>query len=86
MRDDFQKVNLFLGMGSWPAFMRQAEGNDCIVRFFQTLKKQLLWVRTFRELEEPLTAVSEFHDRYNRECLNERFGFQSPQQDCSILP
>ena len=80
MSDDFQKEIRFLGMESSPAFVREPEGNGCIERFFRTLKEQLLWVRTFRDVEELQSALREFRDRYNREWLMERLGFQSPQQ------
>ena len=80
MSDDFQKEVRFLGMKSSPAFVREPEGNGCIERFFRTLKEQLLWVRHFRSIEELRQALVEFRDRYNREWLIERLGFQSPQQ------
>lgn len=80
MSDDFQNEIRFLGMESSPAFVRQPEGNGCIERFFRTLKEQLLWVRTFQDLDELQAALREFRDRYNREWLIARLGFQSPQQ------
>ena len=80
MSDHFQQEIRFLGMESSPAFVRQPEGNGCIERFFRTLKEQLLWVRHFRDLEELRQALVEFRDRYNREWLIERLGFQSPRQ------
>lgn len=54
--------------------------NGCIERFFRTLKEQLLWVRHFQDLDELQAALREFRDRYNREWLIERLGFQSPRQ------
>jgi len=80
MSDHFQQEIRFLGMESSPAFVRQPEGNGCIERFFRTLKEQLLWVRHFRDLAELQQALHEFRDRYNREWLIERLGFQSPRQ------
>jgi len=80
MSDHFQKEIRFLGMESSPAFVRQPEGNGCIERFFRTLKEQLLWVRHFQDLDELQQALHEFRDRYNREWLIERLGFQSPRQ------
>ena len=80
MSDHFQQEIRFLGMESSPAFVRQPEGNGCIERFFRTLKEQLLWVRHFRDLAELQQALREFRDRYNREWLIERLGFQSPRQ------
>jgi transposase InsO family protein len=80
MSDHFQQEIRFLGMESSPAFVRQPEGNGCIERFFRTLKEQLLWVRHFQDLDELQQALREFRDRYNREWLIERLGFQPPQQ------
>lgn len=80
MSDHFQKEFRFLGMESSPAFVREPEGNGCIERFFRTLTEQIHWVRHFRDLEELQMALSEFRDRYNREWLIERLGFQSPRQ------
>jgi transposase InsO family protein len=66
------------GIESSPAFVRAPEGNGCAERFIRTLKEQLLWVRTFRTVEELRVALQEFKDRYNREWLVERHGFVSP--------
>jgi hypothetical protein len=46
----------------------------------RTLKEQLLWVRTFRNLEELRQALLEFKERYNEHWLIERNGFRSPRQ------
>jgi len=80
MSDDFQAEIRFLGMESSPAFVRQPEGNGCVERFMRTLKEQLLWVRTFRNLEELRAALLEFKERYNEHWLIERNGFRSPRQ------
>lgn len=80
MSDHFQQELRFPGMTSSPAFVREPEGNGCIERFFRTLKEQLLWVRHFQDLDELQAALREFRDRYNREWLIERLGFQSPRQ------
>jgi hypothetical protein len=48
---------------SSPAFFRQPEGNGCIERFFRTLKKQLLWVRRFRDVAELREALTELRHR-----------------------
>ena len=78
--DAFQEELRFLGIESSPAFVRQPEGNGCIERFFRTLKEQLLWVRTFRNVEELRKALHEWVRLYNEEWLIERHGFKSPAQ------
>jgi len=52
MSRHFQEEIRFLGIESSPAFVRAPEGNGCAERFIRTLKEQLLWVRTFRTVEE----------------------------------
>ncbi len=80
MSDDYQAEIRFLGMESSPAFVRQPEGNGCVERFIRTLKEQLLWVRTFRTVEELRQALAEFRERYNQRWIVERLGYLTPQQ------
>ncbi len=80
MSDDYQAEIAFLGMESSPAFVRQPEGNGCVERFIRTLKEQLLWVRTFRPLEELRCALAEFRERYNQHWIVERLGYHTPQE------
>ena len=62
-------------MKSSPAFVRQPEGNGCVERFIRTLREQLLWVRTFRNVEELRCALQEFRERYNQRWLVQRLGY-----------
>jgi putative transposase len=78
MSDDFQAEIRFLGIDSSPAFVRQPEGNGCIERFFRTLKEQLLWIRSFRDLADLQDALRAFKHTYNQQWLIERLGFRSP--------
>ena len=80
LSDDFQAEIAFLGMESSPAFVRQPEGNGCVERFIRTLKEQLLWVRTFRNVEELRQALAEFRERYNQRWIVQRHGYLTPQQ------
>jgi transposase InsO family protein len=80
MSDDFQTEVRFLGIESFPAFVRQPEGNGCIERFFRTLKEQLLWVRRFRDLEELRAALIEFQNRYNQHWILQRLNYRTPAQ------
>jgi putative transposase len=52
MSRDFQREIAWLGAASSPAFVRAPEGNGCAERFIRTLKENLLWVRTFRTVEQ----------------------------------
>jgi putative transposase len=78
--DDFQAEIAFLGMESSPAFVRQPEASGCVERFIRTLKEQLLWVRTFQNVEELRQALAEFRERYNQRWIVQRHGYLTPQQ------
>jgi transposase InsO family protein len=80
MSHDFQKEISWLGASSSPAFVRAPEGNGCAERFIRTLKENLLWVRTFRTVEELRLALLEFRQTYNERWLIERHGHRSPAQ------
>ncbi|WP_373503117.1 transposase, partial [Aestuariivirga sp.] len=80
MSRDFQKEIAWLGATSSPAFVRAPEGNGCAERFIRTLKENLLWVRTFRTVEELRLALIDFRRTYNESWLIERHGHRSPAQ------
>ena len=80
MSHDFQKEITWLGARSSPAFVRAPEGNGCAERFIRTLKENLLWVRTFRTVEELRLALLDFRQIYNEHWLIERHGHRSPAQ------
>lgn len=80
MSDVFQTETKFLGIESSPAFLREPEGNGCAERFIRTLKEQLLWLKTFRTVEELRLALHEFKDRYNREWIVGRHGYRTPNE------
>ncbi len=80
MSHDFQKEIAWLGASSSPAFVRAPEGNGCAERFIRTLKENLLWVRTFRNVEELRLALIEFRLTYNEHWLIGRHGHRSPAQ------
>jgi putative transposase len=80
MSRDFQREIAWLGATSSPAFIRAPEGNGCAERFIRTLKENLLWVRTFRTVEELRLALIAFRQAYNEYWLIERHGHRSPAQ------
>jgi putative transposase len=80
MSDHFQKELAFLGIDSSPAFVRSPEGNGCAERFIRTLKENLLWVQTFKTVEELRQALLAFRETYNTAWLIERHGFLSPTE------
>lgn len=80
MSHDFQAELRFLGMTSSPAFVRAPEGNGVAERFIRTLKAQLLWVQTFRTVEDLRHALQAWLVTYNEQWLVERHGFRAPAQ------
>jgi putative transposase len=80
MSDLFQEEIRFLGIGSSPAFVREPEGNGCAERFVRTLKENLLWIRSFRTIEELRQALHRFKEDYNNCWLIERHGHKTPAQ------
>ena len=80
MSDDYQAEIAFLGMESSPSFVRQPECNGCVERFIRTLKEQLLWVRTFQNIEDLRQALAEFRQRYNQRWIVQRLGYLTPDQ------
>ena len=80
MSDDYQAEIAFLGMESSPSFVRQPECNGCVERFIRTLKEQLLWARTFQNVEELRQALAEFRERYNQRWIVQRLGYLTPAQ------
>jgi transposase InsO family protein len=80
MSDDFQGEFRFLGITSSPAFVQVPEGNGVAERFIRTLKEQLLWVQTFRTVEDLRVALQAWLVTYNEQWLVERHGFRAPAQ------
>jgi len=80
MADHFQKELNFLGIDSSPAFVRSPEGNGCAERSIPTLKENLLWVQTFKTIEELRQALLAFRETYNDTWLIERHSFLSPAE------
>lgn len=74
----YQDELRFLGIRSTPAYVREPEGNGCAERFVRTLKEQLLWLQRFATVEDLRVALQEFKDRYNRQWIVERHGYQTP--------
>ena len=54
------------------------EGNGDAERFIRTLRKNLLWVRTFNTIEELRVALLAFRETYDTTWLIERHDFVTP--------
>ena len=75
MSGDFQDEIKCLGIEASPSFVREPEGNGVAERFIRTLKENLLWVRTFKTIEELRAELVAFARRYNETWLVARHGY-----------
>ena len=80
MSGDFQDEIKCLGIEASPSFVREPEGNGVAERFIRTLKENLLWVRTFKTIEELRAALLDFARRYNETWLVARHGYKTPSK------
>jgi transposase InsO family protein len=67
-----------LGIEASPSFVREPEGNGVAERFIRTLKENLLWVRTFKTVEELRAALVASAKRYNETWLVARHRYKTP--------
>ena len=65
------------GHRSFAVFVREPEGNGVAERFIRTLKENLLWVRTFKTIEELRAELVAFAKRYNETWLVARHGYKT---------
>ena len=80
MSGDFQDEIKCLGIEASPSFVRQPEGNGVAERFIRTLKENLLWVRTFKTIEELRAELLAFARRYNETCARRAPWIQNARQ------
>jgi hypothetical protein len=80
MSDDYQTEIAFLSVESSTSFVRQPKCNGCVERFIRMLKKQLLWVRTFENVEKLQGAQAEFRKRYNQRLIVQHLSCLTPAQ------
>ena len=59
---------------------REPETNGVAERFIRTLKEQVVFGRTFQDIEEVRAAVRTYFDRYNQHWLLEKNGYRSPAE------
>lgn len=82
---DFQAELKLLGIESSPSFVRAPEGNGCIERFFRTLKEQVLWLKTYKNVEELRLALLAWVKVYNENWLIEKHGHRAPSKVRQML-
>jgi transposase InsO family protein len=62
---DFESEISLLGIVSSPGSLRAPQGNGCVEREIRRLKEQLLWVKTFKTVEDLRTALLQWAELYN---------------------
>jgi len=80
LSEHFQNQIKFWGIAPSFAFVSQPQTNGVAERFNKTLKEQIIYGRTYRNIEELRIAVTAFMERYNQHWLVEKLGFRSPKQ------
>lgn len=80
LSDHFQNQIKFWGITPSFAFVSQPQTNGVAERFNKTFKEQVIYGRTYRNIEEVRIAVTAFMERYNQHWLVEKLGFRSPKQ------
>lgn len=83
LSEHFQNQIKFWGIAPSFAFVSQPQTNGVAERFNKTLKEQVIYGRTYRNIEELRVAVTAFMERYNQHWLVEKLGFRSPKQALS---
>jgi transposase InsO family protein len=80
LSDHFQKQLKFWGIASSFAFVREPETNGVAERFNRTLKEQVIYSRTFMNIEEVRVAMTKFVRQYNQLWQVEKINCRSPEQ------
>lgn len=62
------------------SFVGQPECNGVIERWHRTLKEQLLWTRSWKNVDEVKQAVEKFVEIYNDQWILGKLKYQSPMQ------
>ena len=66
------------GHRSFAVLRAEPEGNSVAERFIRTLKENLLWVRTFKTIDDLRAELVAFARRYNETWLVARHGYKTP--------
>ena len=69
-----------LGFNLSYSFIAQPECNGVIERWHKTLKEQLIWTKSWKNLDEVREAVKGFVETYNNFWILEKHGYLSPRE------
>ncbi|MCP4871550.1 MAG: transposase [Proteobacteria bacterium] len=74
----FQDELRFFGIRSSPNYVGQPQGNGIAERMMKTLKHQLLWLKTWDDVDQVNEALQAFRETYNNHWMVGRWGYKSP--------
>ena len=80
LSEHFQNQLRHLDITSSFAFLKEPETNGVVERFFRTLKEQVIYKESFRDLLELRKAVETFIEQYNTQWRLEKNGYLSPRE------
>jgi transposase InsO family protein len=80
LSEHFQNQIKFWGIAPSFAFVREPETNGVVERFNRTLKEQVIYGRTFKNVEEVRAAMTVFVANYNKLWQVEKLNFKSPDK------
>ncbi|MEI6503117.1 MAG: integrase core domain-containing protein [Armatimonadota bacterium] len=76
--EHFQREINRLGIAPSFSFVEEPQTNGVVERFNRTLKEQVVYGRTFRNIDEVRTAMLDFRHAYNRLWRLGKLGFMTP--------
>jgi putative transposase len=80
LSDHFQNQLRYWGITPSFAFLEEPQTNGVVERFFRTLKEQVIYGDSFRNITELRQAIASFIHCYNHQWRLEKNGFLSPHQ------
>jgi len=80
LSEHFQNQLRHLGIAPSFAFLEEPQTNGVVERFFRTLKEQVVYGTSFKDIVELREAIKTFVHRYNHQWRLEKNGYLSPCQ------
>lgn len=75
------RSNFLKGIAAWEAQEPDPGGDSVVVEsFFATLKRELVYRRSWPTKDEAIASLDEWIDFYNRERRHSFLGFRSPEE------
>jgi len=78
--EGFRQETKYFGACLSFSFVGEPETNGVVERFHRTLKEQVIYGRTYRNVKELREAIQKFIELYNEEWLLKKLGYKSPRE------